>query len=74
MSRGKESLLKHETVNGYLVRLEDLSFDQAEAVLDFKRRNPRLSQGEVALLLGFVDRIPVDSDGTAEVEDVVDEV
>ncbi|AFG38032.1 hypothetical protein [Spirochaeta africana] len=65
MGRKKLSVPKHETVNGYLVRLEDLSFDQAEAVMDFKRRNPRLGYGEIALLLGYADRIL--TDGTGEV-------
>ena len=65
MGRKQLSVPTHETVNGYLVRLEDLSFDQAEAVIEFKRRNPRLGYGEIALLLGYADRIRID--GTGEI-------
>ncbi|THB67826.1 MAG: hypothetical protein D6B26_01225 [Spirochaetaceae bacterium] len=62
MARRKLSVPKHEYVNGYLVRLEDLSFDQAESVIAFKRRNPKLGYGEIALLLGYVDRKSSDDD------------
>ncbi|GAB6091350.1 hypothetical protein [Spirochaeta dissipatitropha] len=66
MTRIKNVIPKHEIVNGYLVRLEDLSFDQAEAVMSFKQRNPRLGFGEIALLLGYVDRVRVDEPAEEE--------
>ncbi|MFW6363133.1 MAG: hypothetical protein ACOC0D_04745 [Spirochaeta sp.] len=69
MGRKKLSIPKHEIVNGYLVRLEDLSFDQAEAVMEFKLRNQKLSYGEIALLLGFADRVRVDGVGENEADD-----
>ncbi len=63
------SIPKHEYVNGCLVRLEDLSFDQAEAVLAYKQRDSRLSYAEIALLLGFVDRDFMDNPDESDDQD-----
>lgn len=43
-----------EKIGQHLVRLEYLSFDQAEEVLKFQKDNPNKKFGEIAIELGYV--------------------
>lgn len=43
-----------ERIGEYFIRLELLSFEQAEAVIVYQQQHPKLCFGEIALLLDFI--------------------
>lgn len=44
-----------ERIGDYFVRLEYLSFEQAEQVMVFQREHPNKRFGEIAVELGFLN-------------------
>ena len=44
----------NEKIGQYLVRLDYLSFEQAEEVLKNQKKNPNKLFGEIAIELGFI--------------------
>lgn len=45
-----------EKIGQYLVRLDYLSFEQAEEVVRIQQENPGRKFGEIAVELGYIDR------------------
>lgn len=43
-----------EKIGQYLIRLEYLSFDQAEEVLKYQKTSPHKKFGEIAIELGYI--------------------
>jgi hypothetical protein len=44
-----------ERIGDYFVRLEMLSFEQAERIMEVQKRQPERRFGEIALELGYID-------------------
>ncbi len=51
--RSSTTLPAQEHVGKYIVHLDRLSFDQAEAVLARQKKSPRKSLGQIVLDMGF---------------------
>ena len=47
---------RREKIGQYLVRLDFLSFEQAEEVLRIQQENPGMKFGDIAVELGYIDR------------------
>ncbi|HON80377.1 MAG TPA: hypothetical protein PK544_17935 [Spirochaetota bacterium] len=47
---------RREKIGQYLVRLDYLSFEQAEEVLRIQQENPGMKFGDIAVELGYIDR------------------
>ncbi|HPB82713.1 MAG TPA: hypothetical protein PK200_11805 [Spirochaetota bacterium] len=47
---------QREKIGQYLVRLDYLSFEQAEEVLRIQQENPGRKFGDIAVELGYIDR------------------
>lgn len=45
----------HEKIGQYLIRLELLSFEQAEEILSIQMSNPEKKFGEIAIDLGYIN-------------------
>ncbi|WP_245584616.1 hypothetical protein [Spirochaeta cellobiosiphila] len=48
------SMEPRERIGEFLIRQNELSFEQAEQVLAYQNKNPRKRFGEIAVELGFV--------------------
>lgn len=45
----------HELIGEHFVNLKDLSFEQAEKILRFQKKNKEKKFGEIAVELGFLE-------------------
>ena len=45
----------HELIGEHFVNLKDLSFEQAEKVLQVQKKNKKKKFGEIAVELGFLE-------------------
>lgn len=45
---------KGEKIGEYLIRMEELSFEQAELILKKQKRSPKKKFGQIAVELGFI--------------------
>ncbi len=51
-----------DKIGEYLIKLDLLSFEQAETILEYQIKNPTMKFGEIAVLLGFLERKHISSD------------
>lgn len=44
-----------EKIGEQLIKLEILSFEQAELILQYQKRNPSMKFGDIAVKMGFLE-------------------
>ena len=44
-----------EKIGEKMIQLELLSFEQAEIILNFQKKKPKMKFGDIAIQLGFID-------------------
>ena len=43
-----------DKIGEYFIKLDLLSFEQAEIILEYQRKNPEMKFGEIAVTLGYL--------------------